>query len=136
MVSMEQVLHSELAPLIPSWKPGGSDGTSRQQKGDLAFDEAAMKPPDKPTRLPPSATLTPPPGVPPAFSSENGNPPMPPSFEYPTVVDAEQLTEVYRTLNDLASTWKKIEEGFENAASARRQKSKDSYASSVMSRNS
>jgi voltage-gated sodium channel len=124
MVSMEQVLHSELAPLIPSWKPGGSDGTSRQQKGELAFDEAAMKPPDKPTRLPPSATLTS--GVPPAFLSENGNPPMAPFFEYQTGVDAEQLTEVYRTLNELASTWKKIEEGFDFEV---RKKSKDSYMS-------
>lgn len=114
MVNLEEVLRSELAPHMQRWTPGKAAGASRKEKGALAFEEAALKP-DKPTRLPPSAALTA--GV----LSENGSFPMPP-FEFPAV-NAEEATEVLRTLSDLAITWKKIEEGFEMAIKRRSKQS-------------
>jgi hypothetical protein len=124
MVSMEEVLHTELAPKLQPWRPGRSDGTSPKEKGSLAFEEAALKP-EKPLRLP-SPMLTS--GVPPGMLPENGSLPLP-TLELPQLppVGEDQAAEVLQTLNDLALTWKKIEEGFDSAI--QKQKSKDSMAS-------
>jgi hypothetical protein len=120
LVDMEEVLRAELAPHVRPWKPGVSDGMSREKTDSLAFDEAALKP-EKPTRHPPSSALAG--GVSSAMYAENGNS-YAVHFAMPTV-DAEEASEVLRNLTDLAATWQKIESSFDLAM---KQKSKDSVA--------
>jgi hypothetical protein len=126
LVGLEEVLRTELAPHIPPWKPGASDGSS-QKTESLAYDEAALTAPGKPTLYPPSSALSG--GVDRTLSvssvmyAENGNS-MAANFAMPTV-DAEEASEVLRNLTDLANTWQQIESGFDLALKA---KSKESVA--------
>jgi hypothetical protein len=127
LVGMEEVLRTELAPHIHPWKPGVSDGTSRQKTNAIAYDEAALTAPDKPTLYPPSSALAAgtdrTSSVSSVMHAENGNS-MAAHFAMPTV-DAEEASEVLRNLTDLANTWQQIESGFDLAI---KQKSKDSVA--------
>jgi voltage-gated sodium channel len=110
MVDLEKVLHTELAPDLQGWAPDDLDATSRRSaRGALAYDEASLASPEKPTRLPASGALQ----VSEAWASANGNA-APANSEVAMVApeDPEDASEVLQTLTDLAETWQKIEEGF------------------------
>merc|ERR1719238_2666542 len=110
MVDLEKVLHTELAPDLQGWAPDDLDATSRRHsRGALAYDEASLASPEKPTRLPASGALQ----VSEAWASANGDA-APANSEVATVAaeDPEDASEVLQTLTDLAETWQKIEEGF------------------------